>query len=404
MKLKIAIVAHGRFHAFDTACALLQRGHDVTLFTNYPRWAVKRFGFPQNRVRSCWLHGVISRVAAKLHRGRIGRYDEWLHTLFGSWAATELAKDHWDVVHSWSGVSEEILQALATKTTFKLLNRSSAHIVTQARLLEEEERRIGKPQDRPSQWMVAREQREYDLADAVAVQSTFSYSTFVEEGFQKEKLRIILSGVSLGQFRPGLQVIEDRRQRILSGAPLRILNVGTFSFRKGMWDLAEIIRRLSGERFDFRFVGPVAAEAQALAGELSHYATFIPKRPQSELPAHYAWGDIFILPTIEDGFQSILVQAAASAVPILTTPNGAGRDLVREGVTGWVLPIRRPDEFVKCLLWCDEHRQELASMVWRIYNDFKPRDWADVAADFESTCLELDPKRSAGDPQIDGRR
>ena len=56
--------------------------------------------------------------------------------MFGRWAAKELAKDHWDVVHSWSGVSEEILHALDGKSTFKLFMRGSAHIVTQARLLE----------------------------------------------------------------------------------------------------------------------------------------------------------------------------------------------------------------------------------------------------------------------------
>lgn len=167
--------------------------------------------------------------------------------------------------------------------------RGSAHIVTQARLLEEEERRVGELQDRPSQWMIAREQREYELVDAIVVLSTFSYSTFVEEGYQKEKLCILLSGASLDQFRPNLQIIEDRCGRILSGRPLRVLNVGTFSFRKGMWDLAAIIRHLGGSRFDFRFVGPIATEAQALAGELSHSATFISKQPQLELPVHYAW-------------------------------------------------------------------------------------------------------------------
>jgi hypothetical protein len=60
---------------------------------------------------------------------------------------------------------------------------------------------------------------------------------------------------------------------------------------------------------------------------------------------------------------------------------------VRAGETGWVLPIRSPQEFIECLLWCDAHREELAAMVRRIYNDFKPRDWAEVAADFESICL-----------------
>ncbi|MCI0390836.1 MAG: glycosyltransferase family 4 protein [Acidobacteria bacterium] len=394
MKLKIAIVTHGRFHAFDLARALLRRGHDVTLFTNYPKWAVRRFDFPESRVRSYWLHGVIARAATKFYRNGVARYEAWFHTLFGRWAATELEKEHWDVVHSWSGVSEEILQALAAKTTLKLLMRGSAHIVIQAKLLEEEERRVGKLQDRPSQWMIARERREYELVDAIAVLSTFSFNTFVAQGFQREKLRVLLSGVSLDQFRPNLQIIEDRRRRILSGEPLRVLNVGTFSFRKGVWDLAAIIRRLSGERFDFRFVGPVATEARELAGELSHSATFIPKQPQSELSAHYGWGDVFILPTIEDGFQSILGQASASALPILTTPNGAGRDLVREGATGWVLPIRSPQEFIKCLLWCDEHREELSAMVWRIYNEFKPRDWIDVAADFESICLNANGMRN----------
>ena len=62
MKLKIAVVIHGRFYGFDLVRGLLQRGHDVTLFTNYPRWAVKRFDVPGECVRSFWWHGVLTRV------------------------------------------------------------------------------------------------------------------------------------------------------------------------------------------------------------------------------------------------------------------------------------------------------------------------------------------------------
>jgi glycosyltransferase involved in cell wall biosynthesis len=83
----------------------------------------------------------------------------------------------------------------------------------------------------------------------------------------------------------------------------------------------------------------------------------------------------------------VLAQAAASGLPILTTTNCAGPDLIREGKTGWVLPIRSPEAFIERLRWCDSHREELAAMVRRIYTEFKPRDWADVAADFETLCL-----------------
>jgi glycosyltransferase involved in cell wall biosynthesis len=388
MKLKIAIVIHGRFHGFDLVRALLQRGHDVTLFTNYPKWAVERFGVPGDCVRSFWWHGVLTRATWTLHQHKLFRYREaWLHSMFGRWASAELVKERWDIVHPWSGVAEEVLRAVAGKAGYKFVMRGSAHIRTQARLLEEEEARIGIPQDRPSPWIIAREEREYALADAIVVLSTFSYNTFVAEGVPPERLLLLLSGARPDAFRPPLHIIEARCERILSGAPLQILNVGTFSFRKGMWDMAAVIRELDRKHFHFKFVGPIATEALALAKVLRASATFVPKQPQAELPDFYAWGDIFMLPTIEDGFQTVLGQAAAAALPILTTPNGAGLDLVRDGETGWVLPIRDPESFVECLNWCNGHRRELATMVQRIYHDFRPRDWSDMAADFETLCL-----------------
>jgi glycosyltransferase involved in cell wall biosynthesis len=92
---------------------------------------------------------------------------------------------------------------------------------------------------------------------------------------------------------------------------------------------------------------------------------------------------LFIFPTLEDGFAVVLAQAAMSGLPILTTPNCAGTDLVKEGQTGFVLPIRSSASFVEKLQWCDMHRVELAAMVRRVASDFRPRDWSHVAADFE---------------------
>ncbi|MEY3254961.1 MAG: hypothetical protein RLZZ29_92, partial [Cyanobacteriota bacterium] len=45
-------------------------------------------------------------------------------------------------------------------------------------------------------------------------------------------------------------------------------------------------------------------------------------------------------------------------------------------------PIRSPDAFIDRLKWCHEHRPELAQMVNKIYEDFQPRDWTNVAEDF----------------------
>jgi glycosyltransferase involved in cell wall biosynthesis len=170
---------------------------------------------------------------------------------------------------------------------------------------------------------------------------------------------------------------------------LHVLTAGTFSLRKGVWDTAAIVGELA-DRFHFRFVGPIAQEARAIAARLkSQTVTFLPKQRESSLPDAYAWADLFMLPSIEDGYQAVLAQAAASGLPILTTPNGAGRDLVREGHSGWVLPIRSPVAFVRQLRWADCHRQELGSMVRETYADFQPRDFAAVAAELEQVFREM---------------
>jgi glycosyltransferase involved in cell wall biosynthesis len=388
--LKIAVVVQGRFHAFDLARALMDRGHDVTLFTNYPKWAVKRFGFNPSRVRSFWLHGLLSRLAYRIRR-HVLRFepDRWLHPMFGRWAAGRLARERWDVVHAWSGVSEEILQQEVCGDALKLVMRGSAHIHAQSRLLEQEERRAGCRMDRPGPWIMAREKREYGLADRIVVLSTFAYDTFVQEGFGRTKLRCLPLGASNSAFRPDRAVIEARCRRILSGDPLRVLYVGLVAPRKGLVDIASVIRSPKCKHFQFRLVGPVTAEAKTIVAELSHVAEFIPKQPQHQLSKWYAWGDVFVFPTIEDGFAVVLAQASSSGLPIVTTTNCCGPDLIKDDETGWVLPIRSPEAFVERLLWCDCHRDELVQMVRKSYLNFWPRDWADVAADFESLC-ELD--------------
>jgi glycosyltransferase involved in cell wall biosynthesis len=307
--------------------------------------------------------------------------------MFGRWAAAQLARERWDVVHSWSGVSEEILQASAGTGSLNLVMRGSAHIRVQARLLEEEEKRAAQKLDRPTPWILAREEREYRLADRIVVLSTFARDSFVDLGIDPEKLAALPLGASVQTFRPSPEVVEARCRRIRSGDPLRVLYVGTLSLRKGLADLIAVIRRTEPRQFQFRLVGPVAAEANRLVAGFQAEAEFVPKQRQQDLPHSYDWADLFVFPTLEDGYAVVLAQAHAAALPLLTTANCCGPDLIREGATGWVLPIRSPQAFIERLRWCDTHRADLAGMVEQLYHCYQPRDWADVAADFEALCL-----------------
>jgi glycosyltransferase involved in cell wall biosynthesis len=158
------------------------------------------------------------------------------------------------------------------------------------------------------------------------------------------------------------------------------------SLRKGLLDYIEIVKALAGENFQFRFVGDIPSDLRSLTQGLSGAVETIPRQRQWELRRQYDWGDVFVFPTIEDGFAVVLSQAAANGLPIIATTNCAAPDMVREDVTGWVLPIRSPLAFVDRLRWCDRNRDALAAMARRISKEFVPRTWDDVARDFEDIC------------------
>ena len=66
--------------------------------------------------------------------------------------------------------------------------------------------------------MIARELREYSLADLVLVLSSFAAKTFLDEGFPKSRLRLLPLGSDVSQFRPDATVVQERCRRVLSGS------------------------------------------------------------------------------------------------------------------------------------------------------------------------------------------
>lgn len=391
--MKIAIVVHGRFHAFDLTRELINLGHKVTLFTNYPGYIVKKWGIPEEDVESFLLHGIVSRAVGELHkRLKFPALEAFLHRWFSIWAGRKIQKRDYDVVRVFSGVAEEVFRSVSDKYTLKILTRGSAHIRTQYELLAEEENRAGVPIEKPSRWRIKREMREYELADSIQVLSSFAKESFIAHGVPEEKLSLLLSSTQVKRFRPDKGVIKERCKRILSGEPLRILTVGRFSFRKGILDLCRTVS-LTKDTFRFRSIGSIATEAKRIAQEHKDKIEFIPRQFEFELPGFYEWADIFILPTIEDSFPVVLAQAQAAGLPIISSTNCCGPDIIKEGETGWVLPVRRPDGLIERLIWCDLHRSYLLRMVQNIYEDFKPRDWADVARDFIDIAEGLLSKR-----------
>ncbi len=114
--------------------------------------------------------------------------------------------------------------------------------------------------------------------------------------------------------------------------------VGRLSIEKNVALLVEVQEELEGmigPNFRFRIVGHGAEEAW-LRQRLPR-AEFTGVLKGEELAAAYAGMDLFVFPSHTDTFGNVVLEALASGVPAIVTPDGGPATIVRNGDTGCVV-------------------------------------------------------------------
>jgi glycosyltransferase involved in cell wall biosynthesis len=84
-------------------------------------------------------------------------------------------------------------------------------------------------------------------------------------------------------------------------------------------------------------VGSVDLLSEA-ATQMGQYVELTGPVPRSEIPVHFRWADVFLLPSICEGSATATYEALAHGLPIVCTPNTGS--VVKDGVEGFVIPIR----------------------------------------------------------------
>jgi glycosyltransferase involved in cell wall biosynthesis len=214
-----------------------------------------------------------------------------------------------------------------------VLQLASAHIATQTALLEDEARRSGVGAPGSHARVIARTLREYEEADVLAVPSAFVRRTFVEQGVPVSKIKLVPWGV-----HPVTSGGAIDRERAPDRTP-RILFVGAVGVRKGVPYLLEAFGSLQ-ERAELRLVGPVDARFVRAIGGLPDGVEAAGVKTGDALAAEFRAADIFVLPSVEDGFGVVTTEALAAGLPAIVSENCGSADAVRDGVNGFVVPAR----------------------------------------------------------------
>ncbi len=249
--------------------------------------------------------------------------------LYDAWAARYVTPA--SLFHVWGGYGSQSLRCAKTQGMTTVVQIASSHPNFQNRLMREEFARWGQT------WRVwdagvARTLREIEQADYILIPSDFVRESFLAEGVPESKLIHAPFGVDVSRFTPA---------KTSEGRPFRAVFVGQVGLRKGVPYLLEAWKRLGWRDAELWLVGRVLPEIKEV---LKGYADLPGVRIMGFLgtpAAAYQQADIFVFPSIEEGSALVTYEAMACGLPVVTTPNAGSP--VRDGVEGFIVPIRDPD-------------------------------------------------------------
>ena len=138
--------------------------------------------------------------------------------------------------------------------------------------------------------------------------------------------------------------------------PLRLLSVARLAASdgyKGVDHTIEAVAQLPGGRADLDVVGDgddrPRLEALARARGVAERVRFHGRVTDRRLRELYAACDVFVLPSGGEGFGIVYLEAMSFARPCVAADAGGAPHVVREGVSGWLVPYARPDALAQRL-------------------------------------------------------
>src|SRR5438552_9765429 len=295
--------------------------------------ALKRFAgrspedFPKHFVRAFTGKALWSHLIQQVRRpsGRKAIMDR--NTWFGKNAAKQVLKlaktirsDQPAILFAYSYAALECLQTarqLGWKTVVGQIDAGIAEERLVAKQLEHNRHLAPCWNPAPTEyWGQWRE--ELALADSIVVNSKWSASALVEAGIRKTKLVEIPLA-----YEPSTEALCFKRvvpKKFSRERPLRVLFLGQAILSKGIAAVLHAIDLLDNAPVEFSIVGPIGITVpQTYLGRNNvHWVGAIAR---GDVAAYYRDADIFLFPTLSDGFGLTQLEAFSWGLPIIASRN-----------------------------------------------------------------------------------
>ena len=190
---------------------------------------------------------------------------------------------------------------------------------------------------RDSAQKLERKDQELALADKIIVASQFTSDTLKLSAVYDKEIIVIPYGSPQPVVQPNFSLHKK----------LRVLFVGGLSQRKGLSYLLDAAHIL-GDKIELTIIGSRIANCAPLDAALQQYR-YIPSLPHHEILKEMDQHDVFVFPSLFEGFGLVILEAMARGIPVIATSHTAGPDVIDDGADGYIIPIRSEQAIVEKL-------------------------------------------------------
>jgi glycosyltransferase involved in cell wall biosynthesis len=321
------------------------------------------------------------RVRSTLERGKVripyralGRQRALqLHDRLVARALPKLAGEI-DIVHTWPMGALHTLRTARRLGTPTVLERPNAHTRFAYEVVRDECARLGVelPPDHEHAYnddILALEEAEYALADKLLCPSDFVVQTFLDQGARPEQLIRHTYGYDESLFH------SSDAPRGTERGGLTALFVGVCAVRKGLhFALEAWLASPASETGTFLIAGEFLPEYEALLAPLLAHPSVQKLGHRNDVPELMRSSDVVVLPSIEEGFGLVCVEAmAAGAVPMVSD---ACTDVCVDGVNALVHHVADVDGIREQFTRLHEDRALLERLRAQTLRDAPQHTWA----------------------------
>lgn len=248
------------------------------------------------------------------------------------------------------------------------------HEVVDSATQQYEELRLNED-TRPSQTYWDQWRNEVEMSDVIVVNSEWSKELLVRQEIPVSKIRVVPLAYEAPACTKASRSVKPGDQDIT------VLFLGQVILRKGIGQLFDAIRLLSGASIRFVIAGPIGVKVpQDLAS--NPRVTFTGSVDGATARKLYQQADVFILPTLSDGFAITQLEALAYGVPVIASRYCG--DVVNHGETGLLLDAVTGESIAETLLGITQgdnlaHMQANASVPPRFQLDAVGKVISDIA-------------------------